>query len=82
MVGWLVALLISVAMNIISYLIAPKPKTSKPDAAKEMDDPVAEAGMEVPVIFGTLTKKQPNILWFGDKTMRTYKIDAGGGKKG
>lgn len=81
MVGFLVALLISVAISVVSYLIAPKPKIAKPEAAKEMEDPVAEAGMEIPVLFGTLTKTQPNILWFGDKSLRTYKIDAGGGKK-
>ena len=82
MVGFLLTLLIAIALNVVSYLLAPKPKTSKPEAAKEMEDPVAEAGMEIPVVFGTLTKKGPNILWFGDKSMRTYKIDAGGGKKG
>lgn len=74
MVGWVVALLISVAISVVSYLLAPKPKMPKPEAAKEMDNPVAEAGIERPVVFGTMMIKSPNCLWFGDKFMHSYKI--------
>lgn len=76
MVAWFIPILISIALSVVSYLLAPKPKISKPEAAKELEDPTAEAGVEVPVIFGTITKKQPNVLWFGDKSMNTYKIAA------
>lgn len=74
MVAFLVTLLIAVVLNVAAYLLAPKPKVSKPEAAKQMDDPVAEAGIEVSVIFGTITKKDPNILWYGDKTQSSYKL--------
>jgi hypothetical protein len=76
MPAFLVTLLIAVAMMVISYLIAPKPKQPKPEAAKQMEDPTAEAGKERPVIFGTITLKDPNCLWFGDKAMTTYQIKA------
>lgn len=76
MVAFLVALLISIAINIVSYLLAPKPKAPKPDAAKEMEGPTAEAGREIPVLFGEMIIKSPNCLWFGDKGMRSYQVKA------
>ena len=66
--------LIGLALSVVSYLIMPKPKAPKPEAAKQMDDPVADAGIERPVVFGTMTVKQPNCLWFGDKRMKTYRV--------
>lgn len=73
--AWFLALLIGLALNIVAYLLMPKPKTAKPEAAKDLDDPTAEAGRPVPVPFGTITIKSANVLWFGDKGMRTYKVN-------
>ena len=73
---FLIPLLIAVGLRIISYLIQPKPKASKPDAAKDAENPTAEAGREIPVLFGTLTIKGPNVLDFGDKSIRTYQVKA------
>ncbi len=81
MVGWLIPLLIGLALNIIAYLIMPKPKQNKPEAAKEMDAPTAEAGKPIPALFGTITFKSTNILWWGEKYHREYKVKEGG-KKG
>lgn len=74
--GWLVALLISVAVSIASYIIMPKPKAPKPEAAKELENPVSEAGIPVKVVFGSKLIKDPNIIWYGEKTIRTYKVKA------
>ena len=73
MAWWLIVLaaLASVALNL---LLAPKPKAPKPDAAKDLDNPVAEAGMPIPVVFGTITIKGLNSLWYGDKSLRTSKV--------
>lgn len=76
MVGFLVSLLISIAIQIVAYLIMPKPKAPKPEAAKELENPTAEAGIPVPVVFGSKLIKGPNILWYGDKSIRTYKVKA------
>jgi len=73
---WFIPLLISLALNIAAYLLMPKPKGPKPEAARDMDNPTAEAGREIPVVFGTLTVKGLNCLWFGDKSIRTYKVKA------
>jgi hypothetical protein len=67
---------VTIALSVISYLLMPKPKMPKPDAVKDLDDPTAEAGRPVPVPFGTITIKGLNLLWFGDKGKRTYKVDA------
>ncbi len=82
MVGWLIPLLIGMALNVIAYLLMPKPKQNKPDAAKEMEKPTAEAGRPIPALFGTITIKGSNILWWGEKYMREYKVSAKGGKGG
>lgn len=74
MINFIVQFLVALALNVVAYLLQPKPKQQKPDAAKSMDDPTAEAGREIPVLFGTKLRKDPNCLWFGDKGMNTYKV--------
>lgn len=78
---WFIPLLIGLALNIIAYLILPKPKTPKPDAAKDLENPVAEAGKPLPVLSGSLTMKGLNILWFGEKATKTRTVTEKGGKK-
>lgn len=72
----IVSLLVSLALNIIAYLLMPKPKAAKPEAAKDMEEPTADAGRDMPVIFGTITIKSPNCLWSGQKSKRSYKVKA------
>lgn len=74
MPAWFVPLLISIAINIVAYLILPKPKSPKPPAAQDLDNPTAEAGRPIPVVFGTLTVKGGNILWFGNKKTERVNI--------
>lgn len=74
--AWFVALLIGLALQVIGYLLTPKPKQQKPPAAADLEDPTAEAGRPIPVVFGTITVKGINILWYGDKLVNEYKIKA------
>lgn len=71
---FLANLLVALVLNIVAYLLLPKPKTSKPDTVQDMDNPVAEAGKPIPVLFGTMTVKGLNVLWFGDKETRTIRV--------
>lgn len=73
---FLATLLIGIALNVISYLLMPKPKQPKPEAARAMDSPTAEAGREIGVIFGTIIVKDGNCLDFSEKTVREYEIKA------
>ena len=71
-----VLIVAAVASVAISFLLAPKIKKPKPEAAKDLEDPTAEAGRPIPVVFGTITVKGLNLLWYGDKGKRTYKVKA------
>lgn len=68
-------LIVGLALMVISYLIMPKPKSDS-SAITEADDPTADAGRPIPVLFGTKTIKSPNCLWFGDKEYVKSKVKA------
>lgn len=72
----LVNLLVAVAISVVAYLIMPKPKQPKPDSARDIENPTAEAGREIPKIFGTLIIKGLNVLDFADKQIVTYEVTA------
>ena len=69
-------LVIALVMMVVSYLLMPKPKSGATSDVDSMDDPKASAGSPIKVVFGTITVKDPNILWYGDKSTRTYKVKA------
>jgi len=75
-----VQLLIGLAISIIAYLIMPKPKAPKPQAAQDLEDPVAEAGKPLPVLSGSMTVKGLNILYWGEK-QKVSRTETTGGKK-
>lgn len=66
-------LLLSV-IQIAAYALMPKPKGPKPDEVKELDEPTAEAGKPIPVVFGEMTVKEFNYLWTGDKQTLLKKV--------
>jgi hypothetical protein len=48
------------------YLLTPKPKPqidSKPGA---ITAPLCEEGLPIPVVFGTVCLREPNVVWWGD----------------
>lgn len=71
-----IAIAAAVAAVALSILFMPRPHKQKPDETKDLDNPVAEAGKPIPVIFGTLTVKGLNVLWFGNKASKTKKVKA------
>lgn len=73
----IVQFLIGIALNIAGYLLMPKQKAAQPPSTEDLENPVSEAGMPVPVVFGTLTVKGLNILWWGDKLSRQRSIKSG-----
>lgn len=72
--AWFLPLLIGIALSVVATLLMPKPKQPKPEAAKDLESPTADASRPVAVIFGTITVNDPNILWSGDKARRTYQV--------
>lgn len=59
-------ILIGLALMIIGYLIQPKPKTSQPMEMSELEGPTADGATPIIKIFGDITVKSGNILWFGN----------------
>lgn len=78
--AWFITLLIGLVLNIVSYLLLPKAKEEQPAAVKDLEDPVAEAGRPMPVVFGTMLVKGLNFLYYGDK-QTTKRYLSSGGKK-
>lgn len=54
----------------------PKPKQVRPEAAKDMDNPTADAGRPIPVVFGAITVKGINVLHFSDKVAHSFNVNA------
>lgn len=81
-IPFVVQLLIGLALAYISYLLVPKPKVSQPEATKELENPTAEAGKPIPVVFGSITIQSPNNLGYWDKEIvqRDVPVDSGGKK--
>ena len=73
---WLIQLVVAVALAVIAYALTPKPKKGKPAATKDLDNPTAEAGRPIPVVFGSINVKGVNVLWYGDKGKKEYEVKA------
>ncbi len=74
--GWelLISLAVSLVLSVISYVLAPKPKASQPESTRDLDNPTADAGRPIPVVFGTITVKGSNVVYSTDKGKRESKI--------
>lgn len=64
---------------VVSYATMPKPQSQKPAGFGDIKAPVAEEGLEIPVLFGTRDINGPNVVWYGD--LQTTAIKSKGGKK-
>lgn len=73
LVPFLIQLAVSVALMTLAYIIMPKPKAEKPEA-QDLQEPKADAGKPIPVVFGTKTVKGLGVLWYGEKTTNKYEV--------
>jgi len=74
MFNFLVQLVVGVALQVIGYLLAPKPKKEKPPSVDDLEDPTAEAGRPIPVVFGSMEIQGLNNLGFWDKDIQIRKV--------
>lgn len=72
---WIAKMIVLAVIQVAAYALMPKPKGPKPDSVKELDQPTAEAGKPIPVIFGEVTVKEFNYLWTGDKEYYMEELD-------
>lgn len=75
---WWIAV-VFIAAFAISYAMMPKPQSRPPAGLSEFKVPTAEAGREIPVLFGTRDLEGPNVVWYGH--LRTVAVKKKGGKK-
>lgn len=73
---WLIAVIISTVLQVAALVLTPKPKGPKPEAAQQAENPTAEAGRPIPVLFGTARVSETNVLGFWDKSTRQFEIKA------
>jgi hypothetical protein len=65
---------------VVSYYMRPDPPPApNPATLEEFDVPTAEEGRPIPVVFGRVHIRSPNVVWYGD--LRTTPIKSGGGGK-
>jgi hypothetical protein len=69
-----------IVSTIIQVLLAPRPRVEAPQPATEFDAPLAEEGHPVPVVFGEVWLRAPNVVWYGDIAVQPIR-SGGGGKK-
>lgn len=72
-------LVVLVVSALISSALAPKPPTPKPASLSDVDVPTAEEGRPIPVVFGSVLLRGPNVVWYGD--LAAEPIKKKGGKK-
>jgi hypothetical protein len=72
---FLTMLLVYVATFLITELLRPKPnlENAKPASLGDFQVPTATEGRPIPIIFGRVNMKGPNVIWYGD--LRTKKIE-------
>jgi hypothetical protein len=74
---WLIA--VFVVSLVLAFAFQPKPQTTPPPGINELNVPLAEEGLEIPVLFGTRDLLAPNVVWYGDLQLKPIKKK--GGKK-
>lgn len=76
-VPFLVQLAIGIGLNILAYVLAPKPKPPKPPSLEDFKTPTAMSGRPIVVVWGSVNLKGPNIIGVHNKSIRRREVDAG-----
>lgn len=73
-ISFMIELAIVIALQVVVYVLTPKPKGPKPEAVRDLENPTAAAGRPIPRLFGTALIKGANIVWFGNKATNTFEV--------
>lgn len=63
---WTIIFYLIIIILAVVYASSAKPPEVKPATLGDMEVPTAEEGRAIPVVFGTVLLKSPNIVWYGD----------------
>ena len=78
----IIALVLMVIATILAMVLQPVPPPPHAAGLSDFQAPTAEAGRPVPVIFGTVMLKAPNVVWYGDLFTDPIHYSGGGGGSG
>lgn len=70
---------VSLALQVVSYILAPKPEGPKNAVAGKLDVPHPPMGEEIPVVFGKVWIKDAGVIYYGNPQKKAIKTK--GGKK-
>lgn len=70
---WAVQIIIAIVMMVASYLLTPKMKNNQNSKPQAIDTPTVNAGRSIPVVWGTVRVKSPNVLYFGGQQSEEIK---------
>lgn len=74
--AWVIAAIISTALNVLAIIITPRPKAPKPSAVEQAENPTAEAGVPIFKLWGSARISQTNVIGFWDKSSNRYAVRA------
>jgi uncharacterized membrane protein len=70
----IVNLLIGILFSTLAYVLKGASVSTPKQKPQDFQFPTVTAGDPIPVVFGTMTIKSPNILWYGEKGMEKKKV--------
>lgn len=72
-----ITLLVYAALFVLSDLLKPKPnlEDAKPSGLGDFQFPTATEGRPVPLLWGTVQVKGPNVTWYGDLRQEAITIE-------
>jgi len=73
---WIVIAILAIAV-VAAIALGPKPPQAPDPALDEIDIPSADEGKPIPVVFGTMVVKSPNVVWYGDISYEPVKVSGG-----
>lgn len=73
----IIALILVVLSTILSMVLRPKPVPPFAAGLSDFQVPTADDGRPIPVVWGTLRVKGPNVVWYGDLTAVPIPAPAG-----
>lgn len=63
---WAVIIILFIVAVAAVVLLTPGPPQPKPATLDDFNFPTAEPGRPIPITFGTVLCKAPNVVWYGD----------------
>lgn len=78
----IIALILMVTAMVLSIVMRPKPIPPIAAGLSDFTVPTADANRPIPVIWGTVMLKGPNVTWYGDLVANPIPAPKRGGSGG